>query len=235
MYKAILAGIVSGGVGFAAGYIFCKKKLEKSFVEKTEAALKDIRKLESPKNDKKEEKPSTESKNDEKDQHHESAKETVRCYNPATQSYIEMPKRMDFSPEDKARYAELSKKYYDPNRVREPVSRDTDYSAYIHVVPEEEFMADMDYDVIQLTLYADDILADDIEYRVQNPKELIGNALDILDDDTWTVYVKNDYTKTYYEVEKDSRTYQEVMSDPNVCRNPQAALEYDSDDDGTRY
>lgn len=231
MYKAILAGIVSGGIGFAVGYVFCKKKLEKSFVEKTEAALKDIRKLESPKNNK-EEKIREESKQEEKPR---PAKETVRCYDPATRSYVEMPKRMEFSAEDKAHYAELSKKYYDPNRVREPVSRDTDYSAYIHVIPEEEFMADMDYDVLQLTLYADDILADDIEYRVQNPKELIGNALELLDDDTWTVYVKNDYTKTYYEVEKDSRTYPEVMSDPNVCRNPQAALEYDSDDDGTRY
>ena len=96
-------------------------------------------------------------------------------------------------------------------------------------------MADIDYDTLQLTLYSDGVLADDVEYRVQNPKELIGNALDLLNDDTWTVYVKNDYTKTYYEIEKDSRTYSEVMSDPNICRNPQAALEYDSDDDGTRY
>lgn len=220
MYKAILIGIVSGGIGFAAGYVFCKKKLEKDFVEKTEAALNDIQKLKSTKNNKEETKKTS---------------EPHGCSDQATKSSTEAPKRLDFSPEDKARYAELSKKYYDPNRVHEPPSRDTDYSAYIHVIPEEEFMADMDYDVLQLTLYSDDVLADDIEYRVQNPKELIGNALDLLNDDTWTVYVKNDYTKTYYEIEKDSRTYSEVMSDPNICRNPQAALEYDSDDDGTRY
>ena len=52
MYKAFLIGIVSGGIGFAAGYVFCKKKLEKDFVEKTEAALKDIQKLKSTKNNK---------------------------------------------------------------------------------------------------------------------------------------------------------------------------------------
>lgn len=220
MYKAVLIGIVSGGIGFAAGYVFCKKKLEKDFVEKTEAALKDIQKLKSTKNNKEESK---------------QTREPCDCSDQATKSSIEAPKRLEFSPEDKARYAELSKKYYDPNRVHEPPSRDTDYSAYIHVIPEEEFMADIDYDTLQLTLYSDGVLADDVEYRVQNPKELIGNALDLLNDDTWTVYVKNDYTKTYYEIEKDSRTYSEVMSDPNICRNPQAALEYDSDDDGTRY
>lgn len=220
MYKAILIGIVSGGIGFAAGYIFCKKKLEKDFVEKTEAALKDIQKLKSTKNNKEETKKTS---------------EAVSNSGQVTKSSTEAPKRLEFSPEDKARYAELSKQYYDPNRVHEPPSRDTDYSAYIHVIPEEEFMADIDYDTLQLTLYSDGVLADDIEYRVQNPKELIGNALDLLNDDTWTVYVKNDYTKTYYEIEKDSRTYSEVMSDPNICRNPQAALEYDSDDDGTRY
>lgn len=220
MYKAVLIGIVSGGIGFAAGYVFCKKKLEKDFVEKTEAALKDIQKLKSTKNNKEESKQTS---------------EPTGCSDQATKSSTEAPKRLEFSPEDKARYAELSKKYYDPNRVHEPPSRDTDYSAYIHVIPEEEFMADIDYDTLQLTLYSDGVLADDVEYRVQNPKELIGNALDLLNDDTWTVYVKNDYTKTYYEIEKDSRTYSEVMSDPNICRNPQAALEYDSDDDGTRY
>lgn len=220
MYKAVLIGIVSGGIGFAAGYVFCKKKLEKDFVEKTEAALNDIQKLKSTKNNKGESKQTS---------------EPADCSDQATKSSTEAPKRLEFSPEDKARYAELSKKYYDPNRVHEPHSRDTDYSAYIHVIPEEEFMADIDYDTLQLTLYSDGVLADDVEYRVQNPKELIGNALDLLNDDTWTVYVKNDYTKTYYEIEKDSRTYSEVMSDPNICRNPQAALEYDSDDDGTRY
>ena len=220
MYKAVLIGIVSGGIGFAAGYIFCKKKLEKDFVEKTEAALNDIQKLKSAKNNKEESKQTN---------------EPAGCSDQAVKSSTEAPKRLEFSPEDKARYAELSKKYYDPNRVHETPSRDTDYSAYIHVIPEEEFMADIDYDTLQLTLYSDGVLADDVEYRVQNPKELIGNALDLLNDDTWTVYVKNDYTKTYYEIEKDSRTYSEVMSDPNICRNPQAALEYDSDDDGTRY
>lgn len=220
MYKAVLIGIVSGGIGFAAGYVFCKKKLEKDFVEKTEAALNDIQKLKSAKNNKEESKQTS---------------EPAGCSDQAAKSSTETPKRLEFSPEDKARYAELSKKYYDPNRVHEPPSRDTDYSAYIHVIPEEEFMADIDYDTLQLTLYSDGVLADDVEYRVQNPKELIGNALDLLNDDTWTVYVKNDYTKTYYEIEKDSRTYSEVMSDPNICRNPQAALEYDSDDDGTRY
>lgn len=220
MYKAVLIGIVSGGLGFAAGYVFCKKKLEKDFVEKTEAALNDIQKLKSTKNNKEESKQTSES---------------AGCSDQVTRSSTEAPKRLEFSPEDKARYAELSKKYYDPNRVHEPPSRDTDYSAYIHVIPEEEFMADIDYDTLQLTLYSDGVLADDVEYRVQNPKELIGNALDLLNDDTWTVYVKNEYTKTYYEIEKDSRTYSEVMSDPNICRNPQAALEYDSDDDGTRY
>lgn len=220
MYKAVLIGIVSGGIGFAAGYVFCKKKLEKNFVEKTEAALNDIQKLKSTKNDKEESKQTS---------------EPAGCSDQVTKYSTEAPKRLEFSPEDKARYAELSKKYYDPNRVHEPPSRDTDYSAYIHVIQEEEFMADIDYDTLQLTLYSDGVLADDVEYRVQNPKELIGNALDLLNDDTWTVYVKNDYTKTYYEIEKDSRTYSEVMSDPNICRNPQAALEYDSDDDGTRY
>ena len=220
MYKAVLIGIVSGGIGFAAGYVFCKKKLEKDFVEKTEAALNDIQKLKSTKNNKEEPKKTN---------------EPAGYSDQATKSSTEAPKRLEFSPEDKARYAELSKKYYDQNRVHEPPSRDTDYSAYIHVIPEEEFMADIDYDTLQLTLYSDGVLADDVEYRVQNPKELIGNALDLLNDDTWTVYVKNDYTKTYYEIEKDSRTYSEVMSDPNICRNPQAALEYDSDDDGTRY
>ena len=79
MYKAVLIGIVSGGIGFAAGYVFCKKKLEKDFVEKTEAALKDIQKLKSTKNNKEESKETS---------------EPACCSDKATKSSTEAQKRL---------------------------------------------------------------------------------------------------------------------------------------------
>lgn len=78
-----------------------------------------------------------------------------------------------------------------------------------------EFGDDPDYDLITMTYYTDDVLADDSDYRVDNIGETVGDEFvehfGEYDDDA--VYVRNDLTKCYYEILRSLKSYSEVLED----------------------
>ena len=81
-----------------------------------------------------------------------------------------------------------------------------------YVIPPDEFGTIDDYDTISLTYYADGVVADDLDYRVENVDEVIG--LESLcrfgefEDDA--VFVRNDELKSDYEILRDTRRYEDV-------------------------
>lgn len=82
-----------------------------------------------------------------------------------------------------------------------------------YVITPEEFGEFEDYEKVELTYYADGILADDEKEIVDDPQAAIGfeslNHFGEYDDDV--VYVRNDRRKCDYEVYRDSRRYVEVL------------------------
>lgn len=84
-----------------------------------------------------------------------------------------------------------------------------------YVIPPEEFGDIEEYDKIELTLYQDQILADDMDELVENVEETIGfeslNHFGEYEDDS--VFVRNDKMKCDYEILLDERTYAEAVAD----------------------
>lgn len=86
-----------------------------------------------------------------------------------------------------------------------------------YIIPPEDCGDYIEYDVYNLTYYADGILADDMDepMDMDDVEKVIG--LDALDhfgeyeDDS--VYVQNDETNSYYCILKDPRTYSDAMND----------------------
>ena len=79
----------------------------------------------------------------------------------------------------------------------------------IKVIEPDKYGENEEYDQIDLTLYADGILADDKDDVID--KEVVGDALDHMgefDDDI--VHVQDDEKKRYYEITVDNRSYEEA-------------------------
>lgn len=99
---------------------------------------------------------------------------------------------------------------------------------FISIIPEEEYGLDLDYDQISMHYYTDNVLADDMDNDEVNVEDTVGRyALDHIDDPEYDgiIYVKNDYRKAYYEVERTQTSYAEVMQRPNIARDPSLVLE----------
>lgn len=81
-----------------------------------------------------------------------------------------------------------------------------------YVISPEEFGSLEDYETISLTYYSDGVLADDLDYRVDNVDELIGiealSRFGEYEDDS--VFVRNDEHKVDYEILMDTRKYADV-------------------------
>ncbi len=84
-----------------------------------------------------------------------------------------------------------------------------------YVIPPEEFGDIEEYDKVELTFYADQILADDMDEPVENVEQTIGfdslNHFGEYEDDS--VFVRNDRTKCDYEILLDERTYPEALAE----------------------
>ena len=80
------------------------------------------------------------------------------------------------------------------------------------ISPEEFSENDDDYEVETLTYYADGTLTDEYGNVVEDKEDLIGpDALDgFNDEDTDSVYVKNDVERKYYEILQDMREYDDA-------------------------
>lgn len=86
-----------------------------------------------------------------------------------------------------------------------------------YVIPPEEFGEFDDYETISLTYYADGVLADDMDERVEDVDHIVGTDslthFGEYEDDS--VFVRNDSLKADYEILLDSRRYSEVVpTDP---------------------
>lgn len=81
-----------------------------------------------------------------------------------------------------------------------------------YVIPPEEFGMMDDYETISLTYYADGVLADDMNYRVEDVDNVVGieslRRFGEFEDDS--VFVRNDELKADYEILLDSRKYEDV-------------------------
>lgn len=81
-----------------------------------------------------------------------------------------------------------------------------------YVIAPEEFMEKEDYDHVTLTYYADRVLTDENDERIEDVEGTIGseslNHFGEYEDDS--VFVRNDARRIEYEILLDERTYTEV-------------------------
>lgn len=82
-----------------------------------------------------------------------------------------------------------------------------------YVITPEDFGSYSDYDTINLTYYADGILADEDDELVDDVEDIVGfdslNHFGEYENDA--VHVRNDARKADYEILRDSRTYSDVV------------------------
>lgn len=83
-----------------------------------------------------------------------------------------------------------------------------------YIISPEEFDELDDYEAISLTYYADDVLADDMDYPVEDVDSVVGtdfaSHFGEYEDDS--VFVRNDRLKADYEILKDERYYSDVRN-----------------------
>ena len=96
----------------------------------------------------------------------------------------------------------------------EPVEKEVDDVERPYVISPEEF-DEIGYNLVSLTYYADKKLVDDLkEVEIENVDEIIGldnlNTFGQYEDDS--VFVRNDKTKTDYEILLDTRTWAELRT-----------------------
>jgi hypothetical protein len=86
-----------------------------------------------------------------------------------------------------------------------------------YVIAPEEFGELDDYEIISLTYYADQILADDNDVIVDDVENVVGfdslNSFGEYEEDS--VFVRNDRLKCYYEILLDQRKYSDVIRKPH--------------------
>ncbi len=82
-----------------------------------------------------------------------------------------------------------------------------------YVIEPNEFGEDFQYEQIELTYYADGVLADDFNEPVENVDELVGadfaDHFGEYEDDA--VYIRNDQKRSEYAILKDERNHSEVI------------------------
>lgn len=82
-----------------------------------------------------------------------------------------------------------------------------------YVISPEEFGEIEEYNQIDITIYADDVIADDDDDILEDPENVIGleSLKHFGEYAEHTVYVRNDRLKCDYEISRDGRTYEEVL------------------------
>lgn len=85
-----------------------------------------------------------------------------------------------------------------------------------YVISPEEFGSRDDYETVSLTYYSDGVVADDMDYRVDDLDSIVGieslTRFGEYEDDS--VFVRNDELKTDYEILLDTRRYADVTRNP---------------------
>lgn len=124
---------------------------------------------------------------------------------------MEKPDIIEYSKKIKdCNYSDYSKT--ERNKPEEgPEEKDTSDP---YVISPDEFGEDDTYDRINLTYYADGVLADENDEEVENVDGTVGldslETFGTYEDDS--VHVKNDRLRAYYEILRDERNYEDVMA-----------------------
>ena len=124
---------------------------------------------------------------------------------------MDKPDIMEYSKKIKdCNYSDYSKTEH--NKPEEcPEEKDTSDP---YVISPDEFGEDDTYDRINLTYYADGVLADENDEEVENVDGTVGldslETFGTYEDDS--VHVNNDRLRAYYEILRDERNYEDVMA-----------------------
>mgnify|MGYP007105364729 CR=1 FL=1 len=82
-----------------------------------------------------------------------------------------------------------------------------------YVIPPEEFGEKDDYDAVSLNYYADEVLTDDFDERIEDVEGLVGEDslthFGEYEDDS--VFVRNDRLKTDFEILLDTQYYSDIV------------------------
>ena len=126
--------------------------------------------------------------------------EAREYYKNKSESKKEEPPKENMTKE--ASHVEFSRIYGKAFDVRDEVAKpDPDVETYAYEISQEEFGEDAEYTTYSLDYYADGNLVDETGNIVDDPVHLVGG--DVLDDISITnpvAYVRNDITKTDYEI-----------------------------------
>jgi hypothetical protein len=97
---------------------------------------------------------------------------------------------------------------------------DPDMNDSPYVISPEEYGNRDDYVCVNLTYYADGVLADDWDTEVLDPIAEVGpdiaSHFGDYEEDADTVFVRNEARKVDYEICRDLRTFAEVMGDEAI-------------------
>lgn len=115
------------------------------------------------------------------------------------------------------------KSYVETINESEYTAEETDFRAKPYVIAPEDFGEyGEDYEMLTLTYYADDILADDHDEIVEDVDAKVGlDSLSRFGEYTYdpdTVYVRNDKRKCDYEIIRDERNYADVVRESAAQR-----------------
>lgn len=111
----------------------------------------------------------------------------------------------------KVEYSEMTSMY---NKPEEEVVEKVPYAKDIYVIDPDEYGELDDYELISLTWYADEVLADDMDNEIDDYEYVVGlnfmNHFGEYEDDS--VFIRNDIRKCDYEILRDKRKFSEVAA-----------------------
>ena len=209
MNKTIMA-LFSLGVGFGGGFFTAYVLLNKKYMQRTEEAVASV-------------KARYEEKKEQKNETVEAFQNVATSAETSKKALKDLANSLKYTPDASVEPSEFRNPYL-KRRDGTPETGD----GFISIIPEEEYGLDLDYDQISMHYYTDNVLADDMDNDEVNVEDTVGRyALDHIDDPEYDgiIYVKNDYRKAYYEVERTQTSYAEVMQRPNIARSPGLVLE----------
>ena len=95
------------------------------------------------------------------------------------------------------------------------------HSEGIYQITPDEFNENSNYCAITLTYYADGVITDRSDNIVHNVEELIGDFIedDIGRYDPDQAYIRNEYLKTDFNIERNLRTYEEILKEKPYLRD----------------
>lgn len=134
---------------------------------------------------------------------------------PTVLANVQTPEKADISDVARAKYQQYTPPVPRGTPVEEPKA---DGIEAPYVISPEEF-GEVGYTQVSLTLYADGILADEGMNIIDEPEDIVGDALDHFgeyEDDS--VYCRSDPKKCDYEILKDLRRFADVRKSypPNL-------------------